>query len=603
MHRGFHQSFQDAIVNATGQSWSAIEGQPSIQDFLDQKIAQSRSQIDHIDHYYQMAYDSDTQLIVHPYAETFTQEDFEDIAHVQLVGRLAMDHTIVAMAKNPAINDLVSPEILTRESEFEIELYSRMGDLSERWRRLPQNIRRFERINTAQAPDELPHVIAPQTYEQWPDSEQYINCLGTATGMAALADGHERPFAFANELVTADTVTGERHRAFRDALEQLSPGFFEDPTIGFCMEQLDELYPPEHDSEPHTFAELLQRTPSSLSEQTTVRDFHHYIVERGFLPHHYTQIDPYALTIGMLSNVHRYEQDERFEVPPFAVLHNTAYGNQLYAFTMLQVGLDAYRRTVAAFPTTSHERYSTETVAGLIQNVATVTGSMGDALGSELAKTASPSRDLDEKTAQEHYRHKLHTRAFMLRVIAEASVLQQYSGSDIAAQRLADADIRHMETSNDETFAASHALILANRADLIEEMKYNAAAKEAYLRLMRAVPLMAISQEYILAQREHLQSLTTGSPNVASELCDPEFMIGAMHMNHLSTWRKDGRINVSQHLARLSPSQLLWYGAHQDGENKDERIVAVGEQIQQLRSYQRHPLVDLALRAFRMSQR
>jgi hypothetical protein len=78
------------------------------------------------------------------------------------------------------------------------------------------------------------------------------------------------------------------------------------------------------------------------------------------------------------------------------------------------------------------------------------------------------------------------------------------------------------------------------------------------------------------------------------EIADPEFMIGAMYMNHYATWRKDGRINVARHLSRICSSQLLWQAARQDEKEVDERIASMGEVIQRLKPRQLHPLVNIA---------
>ena len=82
------------------------------------------------------------------------------------------------------------------------------------------------------------------------------------------------------------------------------------------------------------------------------------------------------------------------------------------------------------------------------------------------------------------------------------------------------------------------------------------------------------------------------------ELADPDYMIGALYLNHYATWRENGIVNIARHLLQTTSSQLIWHEAVSESEALvDDRVAAVAAEIGKLGVTMIHPRVRLVHQA------
>ena len=522
--------------------------------------------------------ESDTWSMVlttveHPMRDEFDESDVAAIIRVRFLGRSLIDMAKRNISTNPSFssNRKDPMDVFLKQ----IELLE-AGAWHDNHPDVEYNRHDFQNQDAA----------SPLHLENWPNGNR-LSCLGISIGAAALSELNGFDYVYGNELRTSQSVINAKHQALKNMITQSYSGFFDDPAIKQTFNLLQLRYPAQQGYETIFFD-----TPDILTSEDEARAFHHYIVIRSESKSsgspYWMQVDPYALVYSALLG------NERLDAA-FSFLNTTDGVTSVVCQDALRsvevvykgyagiiTALKGHRKELESRFLRPEEYKSKQLMTNLYSSERTTIKNLGSLIFEEEkfagmedmmrlfaflvweSTVVAAAKDiLDDENAPKHYRlltNNLH--APNANVSKYNKLIQDY--------------------------------ILDLEGKLAEQVQYDTQARQRMIGLVGQAPYVAA----LLWYRESLQDLfsvrVNGFPNAAAEFAEPEFMIGSMYLNHYATYRKDGRINVAQHLSRLSPSQLLWQASQQDGGVEDERVKAVGSTISRLKPRQLHPLVSLA---------
>lgn len=578
----FHTVYNEAFLSATGKEFKEAEHQGPLADIENELLDKLTSPVD--------LYLSHETRITHPNVEHFTDEDIILLARTRYLGRSIINAAKDALMHNPFFAELLAAKDHHR---FTAQMFSTIYEGMHQWDRSYSE--RYQKICAGTTTEDMSHVASPLNLREWPNTPSYVNCLGTAINMTALAELGNRTYFFGNEIRHANHLLSERHYDFRQQITRLHPDFFENPRTLRHLSLLEKTRTDVPADELHTVENLLISTPRALQPTRSLRDFHHFVLvkdvpapEDGLTAPDSiaTQVDPYSLTLGLGA------VNTTFDRPldPWEVMLRTNY-------TGLSRPLRSIDNSIADL------RSSLPRLRKILTSINCKSSNgqteMFTAIERTLLRAVQAMQDVDPDS-QEDQAIKRMVRDFLFtawRTLAADFLATHTTNPVIAAQAQEIITIIHAaaasgEISEQQTVELED-LEEAIHPELLRTLQYNSIARQEFVDSIQMLPTHFIVEFYVSCHRHWFRTLEYGSENVASEFGDTDTMVGAMYLNHYATTRKDGKINIARELARVIPSQLLWYAAAQDVET-DERHVAVGEVIQSLKPHQLHPLVEIA---------
>lgn len=565
----FELAYNEAFFSGLGVAFDPTE--PEYREFVQTFVEDHLTRPDMDTGFYSR---KELGLSYHPYREAWVEQDIEELARIAYFGRKLINCARVSLESNPGW------EACAKAIE---------GDLDNK---VAQFLQFSEWVNAH--PDQVdpgrsndPDVASPLRLATWPKGD-YINCLGQSIALAAAAELDGQRYVYANELRTGDDLVYELHKTIRTEIERLYPEFF---AQGGAMQEIygfvDRILSMTGNSQ-ESYNNLFFDSENTLSVRNrdgNLREWHHFIVcardDEQLGATVYRQLDPYALTFGF---IHADEsgmiQDTTSRAEAALVIDTTD------AFKELELSLHAVlkrvRELVDQNKRLSGKRITTE---DLIEDSIEVCAqvlfdttliSIDDGPEGEDLKRIY-KKNLKERTAD----------------ALEAYRIAQATDSETAA-RVLDYRYGKLTCSQDEFNA-----LMRSATDRIGERERGDKRLGEQMRDMcNYAPLLVYMQVYADILKYVWRIKEWGVANTAMEVAHPEFMIGAMYLNHYATHRKDGRINVARYLVRYSSSQLLWQVAQLDGEStEDPSMEAVGELVAQLPARQQHPRVTLTVQS------
>lgn len=509
-------------------------------------------------------------VLKHPYAEAWLEEDLIEQARIAFFGRCLIETAKTSLQHN---------EEWLKNSEKD-SLVSRVG-----------NFMQFARWVEAH-PNELdpdrsydPDVASPLRLVDWPNGK-YVNCLGQSIALAAAAELTGVDYLYANELITTSAVLTQQHRTIVGELEKVSPRFFEkDSKIQTIYEFIDII----RGSEEYRRS-VLRDFDTSTRTAEQLRDFHHFVLEKDQIEvedeaglveiyTEYSQVDPYALTLGTA-----YVDTDDFiadvlEAPENIVVIDN-HEAMLAAYRSLHVAIKRAKSLV---------KRNNEFGAGVQPSdlMAGVEDVCRELLDNEVTLPLDDLLTVDRYIANMRYLLLDAFDAIRIEAAVDKDTAEKFLNLRYGvSERTADEYMMFREFDK-----RVHEQIQMNEKmdiDLAREIR----------RIGNELPLILVMQVYADLLRFVWDVKNWGSACAALEIADPELMIGAMYLNHYASHRKDGRINVARYLVRYTVSQLIWQAAQLDGESaEDPSLEAVGQIVKSLPARQLHPRVALNLRS------
>jgi len=504
----------------------------------------------------------DNSHIVHPSQAEFSEADIETIAKVRFLGRAAIDTAKQQLMQNQRFSRLRERDTHDIYDYFQAYYWHEVHPTAP---------------DTNDAEDS--GAASPLRLATWPYGEN-INCLGMSIGMAAASELFGLTYAYGNEVRNSQSVIAEQHDGFMRQVRRLIPTF-DNGTIQVILQQtMHQRREPDE-----KYDDILFKTPPILQVRDKVRDFHHFVIceypDNKFLQDAWVQVDPYDLSFGYLAP-HRRQIDLALS-PVFekgnenSIVLSDEYRMVAAFYRQLSIQLQRAHERGSELTRRSqdHSLYKTsQSVERLYQSAETIAVEvMGDLFGHDLPEDAEGvARAKDVELFKDIYLNSLFTFAYN---VPEANEL-----------------IRRTDRRN----VTNEIMALDKGVEKIiaREIGYDSTLRDEFVKLTALLPLLCIIHIYEYNLKANLAIREVGDAAPVMEIADPEFMIGAMYLNHYATWRKNGRINVARHLSRICSSQLLWQAARQDETECDDRIAAMGEVIKRLKPRQLHPLVNIA---------
>jgi hypothetical protein len=540
-HQADHAAFVNKAADDTLESWTQRDVPPSVQEL---------STLSHLS----------TLHITHPDQENFDEADVHMIARVRFLGR-----TIIDTAKRQLLSNEQFLDVETKDTIGIFDYFQAFDWHAEH----PTD----DTENQSQTQD----VASPLRLGTWPKGD-YINCLGVSIGMAAASEIYGIPYVYGNEIRNSQSLMSSQHTMIMKRFRELIPQF----DNGLIQDVMAQTMKGRRRPDP-LYDNILFTNPAILQHNPNPRDFHHFILcdyRNEADPGMWAQVDPFDLSFAGLS-VSRRQIDRALD--PLLTTGNensviisdeTVMITQFYGQFGRSIE-DAYSRSTKLSESieTSGSYKSEQFFKDLEAKTASITRQvMAQLYGTESGSQSPGNDELGNGITRQMYLCMLY--AYVARV-PEANTLFTH----------------HMQAKHKVDWEVLDSKI---EAILTKNFKYDQILRESFINNITNIPLLALLHlyEYNLKAIVHVRDI--GDSNPVMEIADPEFMIGAMYMNHYATWRKDGRINVARHLSRICSSQLLWQAARQDEKEVDERIASMGEVIQRLKPRQLHPLVNIA---------
>lgn len=541
-----HDQFVDSATQATLDAWTK-ETPSEVLTELHTKVC-------------------DTLHMLHPSQQEFDEADVRTIARVRYLGRRILDTAVEQLRGNEAFMQLEPKDPVSLFDFFQYYYW-------------------WAAHKGQDIPDERSRdqdVASPLRLGNWPEGE-YTNCLGISIGLAAGSEIYGMPYLYGNEIRNSDSILTDRHETFMSKLHGHIPDFESSSVRKILLSTMHERRDPDE-----LYDNVLFETPPTLQRAPRVRDFHHYLLceysdeEAG--DQTWFQVDPFDLSFSSLGARRSIDS----VVEPFftagnehTVVLNDEHRNIDRFYRQFSTILsDAMRESDSVF-----RHYNDGQLCKSDKFLNKVFDELEAATTRILseARGEAPDEDVNEQwlrddkdLANSLMGHTIITYAPKfpkIRQAVQAAVDKQKGNSSKF-----DGQLMYDETCR----------------SLAHEMQYDTKLREFMVEKISQVPVLAVTHLYEYALKKVLRVRDCGDANTVMEVADPEFMIGAMYMNHYATWRKDGRINVARYLSRISSSQLLWHAARQDENEVDERINAMGEVIRGLKPRQLHPLVNVA---------
>jgi hypothetical protein len=500
-------------------------------------------------------------LLTHPSQSEFDEEDIRTIARVRFLGRLILDTAVEQLRANPTFNAGVP--------QTSADLYTSFQYLN--WyENHPGFVDSIEKSHD-------PEVASPLRLRTWPRGE-YINCLGISIALAAASEIHGLPYVYGNEIRTEDDVLTDRHHTLMHQIRRYMP-YFDDASTERTLREVIHLRRDPNE----LYDDILHKTPDVLLPQLGVRDFHHFIINEApndDYGEYWIQVDPFALVYDGI----KLGREAAFE--PFfehghenAVVLSDEYPIIDKFFRRFHSSLDIAKAGADRI----RFRYAAE--------AAYKSGNFMDYIEQDICDvTVKALTELYGGTFEDEFgEEQTESDRQLARNLLYFTVIA--CGADVPELiRIRDEALKNARPT---TFDAD-AVVDRMKECLAKLIRHDPALRAEVINRFADIPMLAVAHLYAVNLQENVQIRERGGTNTVVEIADPEFMIGAMYMNHYATWRKDGRINVARHLSRICSSQLLWQAARQDETAGDDRIAAMGEVIQGLKPRQLHPLVLVA---------
>lgn len=498
--------------------------------------------------------------ISHPNQADFTEDDLWKIARVRFLGRAILDSAKTNLTLNKAYKELEKEPGVAFDFLQAYEWYKEHP---------------FAPMSPRGPKDADPDVPSPLALKDWPRGN-YINCLGAAIASAAVAEMSGTSYLFGTEIRSSNVYVAQQHTEFMNRLKKAFP-IFNEPNMKELLATLHSNFDGRFGEENKLYKNILHDSPPMLQapDSGEIRDFHHFIVEKRETGEECTfvQVDPYGLIyaehdIGNNSQLASHKMMGKRGESSVIVVDNSVD----IAGVMMKYN-QALRSCVAASKKIQNlctqKNYKSENYfVDILPEIAAI-----------IMPTVTILHPNMTKTVHDGFKGNLeHIVAISLLLATREHQLMQKAEEDAGDSKF---------------FTTTYEIIEQYLPQLARAMRLDTPLQRTVSDWLGAAPIIYLLSNYAYDLQSEMNVRGGGSPDPALELAEPEFMIAAMYMNHYATHRKDGRINIARHLARLNPSQFLWQAARQD-DFVDERVNAVGEIVKNLKPRQRHPLVNIA---------
>ena len=548
----FDTILEESLASAAGSSslrseWFEQNRQAKYQETYDLVTAPPAKQ--------QLHYGA--QIIEHPSAELFDETDIEKISKVRLLGRAILDIAKVNITSNPRI-EIPEAGVAAIEPAIYNAIYDPLAT---------SRTREASRLVIADNEDTYQHRASPARLETYPYGLQ-PSCLGVAITAAALCElAGVDEYVLANEIRSGDTLVVENNSQFTKILHRYFPELKEkdSPSNTHLRRML-------RDKDAAAWYDFVIFGPSNFSTADRAKEYHHYVVAKAGTKGSrtgYYQVDPYSLNSSELWGIpldSTVSLSKAVKNPSVVMNHEeplvseNVLARHKRALPIVQRYKDAIEKNV-------DKEYKSTRMFDAVKDLF-VEGYK------EIHSALTPSLlEIDEEAARET-EARMSTLAYRTFRVAVSEYYELTMADDTNTARAKKQMSSGQDDSIEELFSKAKRQIEA-------EIKTNTAAREGLKAMLGALMISPQMQLYMQDQAYVLGSVSFGLPSVAAEFAEPEFMIGAMYMNHYATHRKNGIINIAKELSRLSPSQLLWLSAHQEVLD-DERIAAVDAIIKSL---------------------
>jgi hypothetical protein len=554
----FDLVYGEAFLSGTGHSpaeyddkWSAFK-EKFIADYVDRRAAFS-------DYTH-----PELTVFQHPYQEAWLTCDIEEIARICFFGRALIDTAKVNIANNPSIGDLTPENI----DDVVTDAFS-----SKDWFAAHPGVS----FDPEQSKDQ--DVASPLRLRDWPNGE-YLNCLGVSIALAAAAELAGSEYLYGNELFTAEQLIVEQHNTVVQAVERILPGFFaEDGWYHEVLKIAEEIL----DEDVKYRSLFFSNDKRGLLRVTeAVRDHHHFVwAEKPLAEENqsmHVQVDPYALTYG-IAYVDIDETLKRIkDGDPTAVVVTDISQEILGIYRQLHVAvrdIGQHMKQKRKIKESDGERTTLNDLLAGSEQI------YRDFLNSAFESSADREKKLFALI------HRVKKDALHDAFVVFRTAMYDYEKAVKLKEWFSNL------SSLTENELGEYESTLDTIEGLIEQNeKYDTEQRDKLLEIGYAIPMVMLMSFYVDVFKYVFRFRDWGIANAAAEITNPEFMIGAMYLNHYATLRKDGRVNVARYLTRFSASQLIWQAAQLDGESvEDPSMQAVGEVVKSLKPTQQHPRV------------
>lgn len=437
-----------------------------------------------------------------------------------------------------------------------------------------------------------PDAASPTRLEEWPNGE-YINCLGIAIAACGAAERLGVPYLFGNEIRQADDVIGDLHRDFLCKLERTVPDIYSRMLETWVLGAVaGTTYDgTETDDKGSTFIRhttlALDKNLTSHSE-SDIRAWHHFMAFRN--PEigldepgvnqsldSWIQFDPYAVTLSRIvpseDIAYRYFLSTLANSPGDIMLHVEPRDFIDGTYRSLHIALNVYKQWAASLECAKDIQLKhPKDYERLARSICQVEHDM---------LMAYMSRSDDEGVGDLPYTpSRLFQRTLMF-----------------AWYLYAHPDFQESTAVISETNRNSDKEPIEISEEAAGQFMYGDSSlqkREFMLEAARLIPLVGFLSIYGGVLEKMMKIKTNGIANVVSELARPDFMAGAMYLNHYATHRKGGRINIARELAKLTSSQLIWHDARQDpGANTDDAVAQTTSLVQEMSRKLLHTRVQI----------
>ena len=523
---------------------------------------------------------SNNTLIDHPLISEFDETRLNMAVRVRFLGRSLINVAKHSLESNPFLysnNTTDKEEIFssTTNNLCAIEWY--LAHPSER------------RDNDGPSEQD---IASPLRLADWPKGK-LLNCLGISIATAALCELQDTEYMYVNEIRTSQGLINSQHDELKKSFEKIVPNYYSDSATLSIFNNLNYINFEVHGVS-ENYRDILFDTPDVLlMDFITPRDFHHFILCRIGKNLDWFQTDPFGLTYAYFDssdNLNEKITELKSSGNPSKVLlhESSSYINDSYV--RLHKSIEIIKRNNLKFDKLFNKKNGLHKSVNFMNELYEFQESVVvDAL-SELYPTNSEEA-IESLT---NYARSLHYSLWL-------ATIQSIKDDDLFnlndKNPLPEIHKRRDENSLEKNIKDNNIIkdyLYKSEKEILKSLQQDTVKLDAFLHYAKLIPISAVNQVYrhvleVFKVRDH------GVANITAEIAEPEFMIGAMYMNHYATWRKDGKINVARHLAQISASQLIWQASMQDGE-QDENVIALNSIISDLKTKQLHPLVNVASR-------
>ncbi len=406
-------------------------------------------------------------------------------------------------------------------------------------------------------------AASPLRIAEWPKGE-FINCLGISIAAVAAAETFGLRHLYGNEIKQADERVAMFHQDLMRKLKRILPYWHEELLdYGFYNLAADNSSAASRayndgSQKPSYYEDsvsLLLDDRLNTASDADLRDWHHFVAiefptDDG--ESQWYQFDPYALTYATLRIGDDNPHDLLIDNPTAPIgttsMHVEPTEASYRIFRAYSNALDSYRDWIARYPVeqvhwVKTKRDYKKLAAGVNEQMQVMTNIVMSALGTDSVK---------ERNRTEHI-----YRTILLALYVHDHPEAGHTGPGPTYKCVEPEPTLLNQDTLEHTFTEQSRI-----------------KQDTVMKIAQLLPLAHFLHLYAGLIKTVFRFKSYGTANIVSEYAHPDFMIGAMYLNHYATNRKDGKVNVARELARLTSSQLIWHDAMEDPEAEEDVSVA-----------------------------